>query len=496
MAAIAMTNSNRRLFPPNLLSPPPFPIAAGLFLLALVPFQLAAQTTPGQSTPAWNSVSPGFSPQVLLEHDGAMWAAGSDGSIAVSTDGGERWTRKHHDEHGGLLLSFAFVGARFGYAAGTGPHLLMTADGGETWNEAIDLPEATFQAAFGDTKHGIIRIHTALLSTIDGGKTWKPVVPENDPGWMQKYPYTVDLAALDGNHLIARVSEGEAGDGEFLWTADGGATWKANYLSSAAGAAGVFTAQGQYWSIGGEVVSGLHVPMAVRSSEGAKWDHLPVLREVCHWRDCRGCTPQGCFAGGTSFVPFSRILEPPAANAQPAASTQPISALEPLARFPQHTLSGQWARSGNNLCLLTHGAIECGPLSPAESLDTKADQAEWDRQPFPPLLQTRPSLASSSIESALPSGVQCIRCNLTKIFFSKVDNSGPVAMHMEFEVGPAGNAQKVKISGDVPEDVAAKLRTIAAGWLFSPYEKNGKPKSTFVALSGQIFIMNPDKPPQ
>ena len=494
-----MSNSNLHLFPLISLSPSSLRLAIGLILFASIPFQLSAQPTPG-----WNSTSPGFSPHVLLEHEGVMWAAGSEGSIAVSTDAGQHWKTKHHDPHGGLLLSLAFVGAKLGYAAGAGLHLQMTVDDGNSWTESIALPEATFQAAFGDPQHGVVRTHTALLSTIDGGKTWKPVSPDNDPGWMQKYPYTVDLAALDGNHLIVRLSEGEAGDGEFLWTADGGATWNANYLPHGAGGGGVFGAQGQYWSIGGEVVGndqpggGLRVPMAVRSSDGIQWEHLPVFREACHWSGCSGCTPQGCFAGSTSFVPFSRILETPFSDAQTAASAQPPAALEPLARFPQHTLSNQWARSGNELCLLTQGAVECTTLTPVETLDTKVDQAEWDHHAFPPLLQNRPRMGESSIEPALPPGIgiHCIRCNLTRIFISKKGNSGPIAVQIAFVISPGGEPQNVKISGDMPDDVSAQLRTAASGWLFEPYLEDGKPKSVPITLQGKIFVMNFDKPPQ
>jgi hypothetical protein len=491
-----MYNSDRHPILPHSLSPSSIRVAAALILFASIPFQLSSQSTIG-----WTPVSPGFSPQALLEHEGAMWAAGSDATIAVSTDSGLHWKTKYHDPRGGLLLSLAFVGANFGYAAGAGPHLLTTTDGGDSWTGSIALPEATFQAAFGDTKHGVVRTRTALLSTIDGGKTWKPVSPENDPDWMQKYPFTVDLAALDGNHLIVRVSEGEAGDGEFLWTANGGATWNANYLPHGAGGGGVFVEQARYWSIGGEVVGsdqpggGLRIPMAVRSNDGIQWEHLPVFREACHWAGCGGCTPQGCFAGGTFFVPFSRLLEPPANPDRPATSAQPSAALEPLDRLPKHMLSNQWARGGSNLCLLTQGAIECTTLTTVETLDTKGDLAQWDHHTFPPLLRDKPGMGEASIEPALPNGFHCIRCNLTRIFVSKTGNSGPVPVQIALVISPAGEPQNVKISGDMPEDVAAQVRTAASGWLFEPYLENGKPKSVPVSLHGQVFVMNFDKPP-
>jgi photosystem II stability/assembly factor-like uncharacterized protein len=68
-------------------------------------------------------------------------------------------------------------------------------------------------------------------------------------------------------HLLIRV----AGDGgEYLWTTDGGATWKATVLPSGAGSNGAFVVQAKYWSVGSEVVDkdkpggGYSTPMAVR----------------------------------------------------------------------------------------------------------------------------------------------------------------------------------------------------------------------------------------
>ena len=439
-------------------------------------------------TPGWTMVSPGFSTEVLLNHAQGMWAAGSGGSIAVSVDGGLHWQKKHENASDGLLLSLAFVNDKFGVAAGTGAHLLSTEDGGETWSSSIAVPETVFQAAFGDGQHGVIRTRSSLLFTTDG-KNWNSVKPANDPGWLSKYPYTVGMVALDPMHLLVRVSEGEYGDGEFLWTSNGGETWNANYLPNGAGGGGVFVAGDEYWSVGGEVVGkdkpggGLNIPMAVRSRDGNQWDHLPVFREACHWTGCGGCTTQGCFAGRSSFVPFSRILEG-------AAAAQ----AEPLAHFPAHLLSAQWSRTGNDLCLLTRGIIECTTLIPVATLNTQEDQAEWERGPFPPLGPSHASsLASSSIEPVLKQGVRCIRCDLDRLFVSNQGKTGPADLQLSFIIEPNGRVGDLVISGPFPNDVSAKLRNVALGWLFEPYLQNGQPKPVSIALRGKIMIMNPER---
>jgi hypothetical protein len=420
-----------------------------------------------------------------------MWAAGSEGGIALSVDGGQHWQKKHQDIRGGVLLTLTFVNDKSGFAAGTGPQLLVTNDGGETWSNGVGVPETVFQAAFGDSLHGVIRTRSALLSTDNGGKTWKPASPANDPDWQQKYPYTASMAALDGMHMAVRVTEGKWSDGEFLWTADGGETWSANYLPNGAGGGRLFVVGSEFWSVGGEVVGkdkpggGLNIPMAVRSRNGSEWDHLPAFYDACHWTGCGGCTAQGCFAGRRSFVPFSRILQGNVASDKAPSDS--------LVRFPEHLLSSQWARTGETLCLLTRGIIECAGLSPTTELNTQGDQAEWDDGFFPPLGPSKtPSLESSSIEPALKQGVRCIRCDLERQFISNKGKSGPVAFQLSFTIEPDGRVEKIAISGGLPDDVSSKVQNIALGWRFEPFMQNGQPKPVSIALRGQLMVMNPE----
>lgn len=442
--------------------------------------------------PGWTVASPGFSSEVLLQHEGGMWAAGSGGSIALSVDAGQHWQRKHEDPADGLLLTAGFTGSRFGFAAGTGKHVLTTVDGGDTWAASIDVPGTVLQAAFGDALHGVIRTRLALLSTTDGGKHWRHVKPSNDPEWESKKPYTESMAALDAMHLLIRISEGQYGDGEFLWTADGGETWTANYIPNGAGGDSIVVAEGKFWSIGGEVVGkdkpggGYRTPMAILSPTGETWEHLLVFHEACHWTGCGGCTAQGCFAGRTSFVPFSRILE--ATPAKPAAAEPEL-----LGRFPERVLSSQWARTGNTLCMLNQGKVECAPLTPASALKTQDDLAQWDDGLAPPLGPSQGSaLASSSIEPALPQGVRCIRCNLDRLIFTNKGRSGPVDIQVTFTIGSSGRAEHVSIAGSLPKDALAKLTTVASGWLFEPYTRDGVPQSVNVNLRGRVIVMNPE----
>lgn len=100
---------------------------------------------------------PGILTQVLLNHQDAMWAAGSRGSIAVSLDGGKTWAPKHSDVRDGVLLVLGFTTQKFGYSAGTGKNILLTEDGGDTWNKAMEAPAAVWQGVFGDALPGVVR---------------------------------------------------------------------------------------------------------------------------------------------------------------------------------------------------------------------------------------------------------------------------------------------------------------------------------------------------
>jgi hypothetical protein len=287
-----------------------------------------------------------------------------------------------------------------------------------------------------------------------------------------------------------------------LWTADGGATWSANYLPNGAGRDNLFVAQGRYWTVGHEIVNkdkpggGGSEPMAVTSNDGINWDHRPVYYDVCHWHDCGGCTPQGCFAGQTSFVPFSRILQDAPGNDSKPFPSNDKGEPEHLFQFPEHLLTNQWALSGSTLCVLTKGGIGCAAIKPVETLDTKGESFDFDDRSWPPLHPTQGDALSVSIEPALSHGIRCIRCNLSRTYFSDKGVSGPTQFELSFVVGTSGMAENIKLGGSLPDDVAAKMLDIANSWIFEPHLENGKAKSVHEGLSGTIFIMNFARPPK
>ena len=74
--------------------------------------------------------------------DGVMWAAGHDGVIVHSTDGGQTWTRRRaapwsydivDPSKGVPVMDLLFTDAKHGFAIGAYSLMLVTSDGGVTW---------------------------------------------------------------------------------------------------------------------------------------------------------------------------------------------------------------------------------------------------------------------------------------------------------------------------------------------------------------------------
>lgn len=75
---------------------------------------------------------------ISFANDQEGWAAGHDGLILYTSDGGENWEIQHEDPIPGgdipmPLMDITFLDARQGYAVGAYGMLLRTSNGGQTW---------------------------------------------------------------------------------------------------------------------------------------------------------------------------------------------------------------------------------------------------------------------------------------------------------------------------------------------------------------------------
>ena len=154
--------------------------------------------------------------------DGMLWAAGHDGVIVHSTDGGQTWTRRRaapwsydivDPSEGVPVLDLLFTDASHGFAIGAYSLMLVTTDGGVTW---------TARSALGDN-----------------GAAEEPAADETAPAEGDDWTFDESDLALDAEsdphfNAITRAGSGAlviAGErGAFLRSRDGGETWDSKRL--------------------------------------------------------------------------------------------------------------------------------------------------------------------------------------------------------------------------------------------------------------------------
>ena len=149
------------------------------------------------------------------------WAAGHEGAIIATEDGGETWALQRLDTKVDQpLFSIHFTSASEGWACGLWSLLLHTEDGGKTWS-AVDVPstddeERNLSHIFGG-KDGSIYIAAeqgSVLRSKDGGKSWV----WTQTGYQGSF-WTGQIAA-DGTVIVGGLR------GNIFRSRDGGDTWQ------------------------------------------------------------------------------------------------------------------------------------------------------------------------------------------------------------------------------------------------------------------------------
>jgi photosystem II stability/assembly factor-like uncharacterized protein len=188
-----------------------------------------------------------------------VWAAGSGGHVARSTDGGRSWSIGVVP--GAEALQFRDVHAFSGEEAfvlsignGDESRIYATRDGGASWSLSFrnEDPEAFFDClSFWDRRRGFAFSDShdgefTLLRTDDGGATWSRIDPAQVPDAREGE----GAFASSGTCVATRpgglgwFGTGASGvDTRVIRTSDYGATWQeaATPMESAGGAAGIFT---------------------------------------------------------------------------------------------------------------------------------------------------------------------------------------------------------------------------------------------------------------
>ena len=101
------------------------------------------------------------------------FAAGTEGTLLRTTDGGDRWTRCETGVQA-WLRSISFSDPGTGFVAGSRGTVLRTDDGGATWRTlGFPTKEKINSIAFPTASRGYaVTMEGNLWSTEDGGRTW------------------------------------------------------------------------------------------------------------------------------------------------------------------------------------------------------------------------------------------------------------------------------------------------------------------------------------
>lgn len=171
--------------------------------------------------------------------NGTLWAAGHDGVIVHSTDGGQTWARRRaapwsrdsvDPSEGVPVMDLLFTDASNGFAIGAYSLMLVTGDGGLTWT-----PRSVSAGSAAAPKD-----EPATNDSADEGDVWT---------------FSEDDLALDAEsdphfNAIARAGSGAlviAGErGTFLRSRDGGVTWDSKRLPYEGSMFGVLAWEGEH----------------------------------------------------------------------------------------------------------------------------------------------------------------------------------------------------------------------------------------------------------
>jgi photosystem II stability/assembly factor-like uncharacterized protein len=158
---------------------------------------------------------------VFFIDDKTGWAAGHDGTVLGTRDGGETWSvLREEPGKERALLSVWFENETRGFAVGQFGLVVETGDGGKTWRERrlIDAGEAgekhlmhIFAARAGSLF--VAAEAGAIFRSTDSGRTWSVVQTSN------KGSFWTGLALADGTLLAAGMR------GHVYRSVDNGNTW-------------------------------------------------------------------------------------------------------------------------------------------------------------------------------------------------------------------------------------------------------------------------------
>lgn len=185
-------------------------------------------------------------------------AVGDRGHVLISADEGITWQQSITPTRA-MLTCVSFADAGHGWAAGHDGVIIATKDGGKTWTRqdgGKDLDTVFLDILFIDAQRGfVVGAYGKFLETVDGGKTWTArKISEEDVHF--------NRIAHDGAAALYLAGE----QGTVLISRDLGQTWQRSPLDYEGSLFGVRPLTG-----GLLVAYGLRGRIFVSANDGATW---------------------------------------------------------------------------------------------------------------------------------------------------------------------------------------------------------------------------------
>ncbi len=431
----------------------------------------------------WQPIKLPARPVYITSNADVFWVSGTDEMLAKSDDGGRSWRLMHQRTGGDVLMVVHFLGKTIGYAAGTNGLILWTKDGGETWKSQSAGSETTLDISFGDEKHGIRHTHSALEITRDGGLTWVPVPSLKSTEERERFKTDFGLAALDSKHSAALLKDNLHGDQIFLITSDGGKTWNTHHIPSA-GINSLVVYDREYWAFGFEVIEkekpggGYSVPVALHSADGASWVH--GAQAPYGYSDCNA---QGCILWDGAIVELY--------NKKARFTAVPADG----------SLTPMWAGAKGSVCSLGPG-LKCAKGQPVDvppprpqlthsalhSTTAENLPVECLFCPLDSLFVSRDDLGGHTITTYSNYLDDGTHDESTAVQLAGFQSS----LHVSFVVRKNGTVDDVLVMRAPTKEIESAVSNYIGDWLLDPPRENGMPtEARHNILLGISCLANP-----
>ncbi|MBK8118027.1 MAG: glycosyl hydrolase [Sulfuritalea sp.] len=247
-------------------------VALALALLAILSAAAAVERQPSRAISSLTEpprlVAPEKAPVMAAALAGKRIVAVGDYGIVILADDGKAYRQAKAVPTRAVLTSVFFLDDKRGWAAGHDGTIVTTADGGETWQLQRDEPgkeRVLLSIWFENALHGIaVGQFGLVLETDDGGKTWRErrLVEAGEQG--DKHLMQIFAGA---NGLVFVVAE----SGSIFRSDDAGRNWKATQTDN----------KGSFWTglvlqDGSILAAGMRGHVYRSTDRGLTWREVPV----------------------------------------------------------------------------------------------------------------------------------------------------------------------------------------------------------------------------